>query len=194
MMSKLALLSLLSSAASLNIVAKGPTLRKAAATGASTVSMPGDKLAKVFKTFDTDGNGWLDESELKAAFAAVGQPADAATIHHSFTILDKNHDGKITLDEFKEMASQNVVPSLAEMSMRDNNHVFEDASEAWEDYATSLRDERMAKANPKKYCVDRCLATGYCEVLEDILDMTTQQVKRFCDNCSGEDECELSYA
>jgi hypothetical protein len=43
-------------------------------------------------------------------------------------------------------------------------------------------------------CADRCLATGYCDVLEDIYEMTTAQVMKFCEHCTGNDECELSYA
>jgi len=30
--------------------------------------------------------------------------------------------------------------------------------------------------------------------MEDIYEMTTQQVKQFCEHCAGEDECELAYA
>ena len=30
-----------------------------------------------------------------------------------------------------------------------------------------LRDEKLARTNPQQYCMDRCIATGYCDVYED---------------------------
>merc|ERR1712167_447537 len=58
--------------------------------GVPAVAAPLDSLAAAFKRFDTDGNGFLDEAELKAAFAAAGQPASDETIKHSFSLLDSN--------------------------------------------------------------------------------------------------------
>ena len=55
MMSKLCLGLLVGTATGLNIVANGPTLKRKAATGASTVSMPSDKLAVAFHAADIDG-------------------------------------------------------------------------------------------------------------------------------------------
>ena len=155
--------------------------------------MPSDKLAEAFKRFDADSNGFLDESELAAAFAAVGQPATPDVIHHSFSLLDKNHDGRISLSEFKDMATQNIIPALAQSFMNDNDHLFE-ANELEFSDGRRRRDEKLAQEDPKAWCADRCLATGYCDVLEDIYEMTTMQVKKFCEHCAGDDECELSYA
>lgn len=31
-----------------------------------------------------------------------------------------------------------------------------------------LRDQKLARANPQQYCADRCIATGYCDVFEDL--------------------------
>jgi hypothetical protein len=155
---------------------------------------PMDNMEWAFKYFDVDNSGFLDATELKDAFAAVGQPVDDATLKHSFSLIDTNHDGKISLDEFRVMATQNVVPSLAESFMFDNDHAFETNGDMiFEGYA-NLRDQKMASEDPKKYCADRCLATGFCEVLEDFYDMTTSQVQNFCEACAGSDECELSYA
>ena len=161
--------------------------------GASAVPMPSDKLAEAFKRFDADSNGFLDESELAAAFAAVGQPATPDVIHHSFSLLDKNHDGRISLSEFKDMATQNIIPALAQSFMNDNDHLFEANDIEFSD-GQRRRDEKLAQEDPKAYCADRCLATGYCDVIEDIYEMTTTQVQKFCEHCGGADECELSYA
>jgi Ca2+-binding EF-hand superfamily protein len=71
----------------------------------------GAKLEEVFKLFDTDGSGSLDASELKAAFAAAGRPADDETIRKSIAALDENNDGVISLDEFKAIAWKNATSS-----------------------------------------------------------------------------------
>ena len=31
-----------------------------------------------------------------------------------------------------------------------------------------LRDEKLARTDPQQYCRDRCIATGYCDVYEDL--------------------------
>lgn len=31
-----------------------------------------------------------------------------------------------------------------------------------------LRDQKLARTNPQQYCADRCIATGYCDVFEDL--------------------------
>merc|ERR1719506_977669 len=92
-----------------------------------------------------------------------------------------------------DVYDQNLAPALADTSMLDNGHSFEvnaDESEVFQ----RRRDEKLARTNPKAWCADRCLATGYCDVLEDFYEMTTSQVQSFCEKCAGSDECELSYA
>ena len=56
---------------------------------------PFDKEEWIFKYFDDNNNGFLEEAELKAAFEALGQPADDAVIKHSFSLIDPTHDGKV---------------------------------------------------------------------------------------------------
>jgi hypothetical protein len=155
--------------------------------------MPNDRFTAIFRRFDTDGNGFLDQQELKAAFEAVGQPATERTIAHSFSLIDKDRDGKISFDEFRAMAEQNLMPSLAEAFARDLGHDFE-SNEEQKEFAVRRRDEKLALDNPKAWCADRCLATGYCDVLEDFYEMSTAQVQKFCEACAGGDECELAYA
>ncbi|KAL7559562.1 hypothetical protein ACA910_009962 [Epithemia clementina (nom. ined.)] len=56
------------------------------------------------------------------------------------------------------------------------------------------KDQLLASQHPEQYCADRCLATGHCDVYEDIFDLTPQQVLDFCQDCvlsDGEEPCEL---
>jgi hypothetical protein len=190
MQSSLILVSL-GSAFALNIVANGPSLKKAPATGASTVKMPVDHLAEIFKKLDANADGFLDEDELGVAFKSLGKDVDEATVHHSFTLLDKDHDGMVDLTEFKAIAEQNVVSSLADMLMRDNMSVFEDNEDNPFANAQFARDRKLAASDPAKWCADRCLATGHCEVVEDFAKMSTAEVMSFCNSCVGEEECTL---
>ena len=64
----------------------------------------GPTLEAVFKKFDTDNAGELDESELKAAFDACGRPSDDDTIKKSIQALDTDNNGLISLEEFKAIA------------------------------------------------------------------------------------------
>ena len=57
----------------------------------------------------------------------------------------------------------------------------------------AARDKLLAERDTRKWCLDRCLATGYCEAVEDLWKLTTQQVVQFCEKCAGEDACELAY-
>ena len=57
--------------------------------------------------------------------------------------------------------------------------------------AAHARREAGAGRHARAFCLDRCLATGYCDVLEDLLEMTTKQVQRHTNECAGDDECLL---
>jgi len=50
-------------------------------------------------------------------------------------------------------------------------------------FAEHNRDERMAFTKPEKYCADRCVATGNCDILEDFYELTPESVIQFCEEC-----------
>lgn len=58
--------------------------------------------------------------------------------------------------------------------------------------AVVARDAKLAERDTRQWCLDRCLATGHCDAVEDLLEMTTLQVKKFCQECASLDECELT--
>lgn len=59
-------------------------------------------------------------------------------------------------------------------------------------FAEHKRDERMAFLKPEKYCADRCLATGNCDILEDFYEMGPEDVLKFCEECVlGDDDTSM---
>mmetsp|Transcript_37065 Transcript_37065/g.66740 ORF Transcript_37065/g.66740 Transcript_37065/m.66740 type:complete len:174 (-) Transcript_37065:349-870(-) len=51
------------------------------------------------------------------------------------------------------------------------------------------KDKRMARDDPARYCADRCVATGNCQVWEDMFEMAADEVQQFCTDCVlSEDE------
>lgn len=56
------------------------------------------------------------------------------------------------------------------------------------------RDARMARKSPERYCADRCVSTGHCDVFEDILEMDAMEVMKFCTDCvlsEEEEPCDI---
>lgn len=52
-----------------------------------------------------------------------------------------------------------------------------------EAFAEHNRDKRMAFLKPEKYCADRCVATGNCDILEDFYELGPEDVLKFCEEC-----------
>eukprot|EP00586_Coscinodiscus_wailesii_P019715 CAMPEP_0172512106 /NCGR_PEP_ID=MMETSP1066-20121228/241745_1 /TAXON_ID=671091 /ORGANISM="Coscinodiscus wailesii, Strain CCMP2513" /LENGTH=178 /DNA_ID=CAMNT_0013291759 /DNA_START=106 /DNA_END=642 /DNA_ORIENTATION=+ len=63
-----------------------------------------------------------------------------------------------------------------------------------EDTIEKMRDMRLAERNPEKYCQDRCVKSGYCDVYEDMYDFSPEEVLKFCTDCvlsDAEDPCDI---
>jgi hypothetical protein len=58
---------------------------------------------------------------------------------------------------------------------------------SFEEKANSFReaakDKRLAARSPQQYCADRCIATGNCDVYEDIFAFSPEEVMQFCTDC-----------
>ncbi|KAL7442289.1 hypothetical protein ACHAXM_009196 [Skeletonema potamos] len=51
------------------------------------------------------------------------------------------------------------------------------------------KDEKMMENDPMRYCADRCVSTGNCDVLEDMFNFSPEEVIKFCTECVlSEDE------
>lgn len=58
-------------------------------------------------------------------------------------------------------------------------------------FAEHKRDERMAFLKPQKYCADRCVATGNCDIFEDFYELGPEDVLKFCEECVLFDENDI---
>jgi len=73
--------------------------------------------AAAFKKVDTDGSGTIDKAELRAlmdeASKSIGTTVSDQELNDIYNGLDKNKDGKLTLDEFTVLIRA-VLEALAE--------------------------------------------------------------------------------
>lgn len=56
------------------------------------------------------------------------------------------------------------------------------------------KDRRMARDDPARYCADRCVATGNCQIWEDMFEMGPSEVQTFCEDCvlsEEEEPCDV---
>mmetsp|Transcript_35958 Transcript_35958/g.70767 ORF Transcript_35958/g.70767 Transcript_35958/m.70767 type:complete len:180 (-) Transcript_35958:241-780(-) len=51
-----------------------------------------------------------------------------------------------------------------------------------------VRDTKLVMKNPKSYCQDRCLATGFCDIFEDVFEFSQEEARQFCSECIISDE------
>lgn len=70
-----------------------------------------------FKKVDTDGSGTIDKGELKAlmdeASKSIGTSVSENELNDIYNGLDKNKDGKLTVDEFTVLIKA-VLEAMAE--------------------------------------------------------------------------------
>ena len=68
---------------------------------------------------------------------------------------------------------------------------------AMEDERTNFRehhrDIKLAAKDPVHYCADRCIATGNCDVFEDIFEFSPEEVIAFCNDCVLVDETDPDH-
>jgi len=64
-------------------------------------------VVDIFASLDTDGNGYLDRTEVGEAASVLGFPMDDMQLKKAFLEMDVNHDGKVTLKEFVDWWNHN---------------------------------------------------------------------------------------
>mmetsp|Transcript_629 Transcript_629/g.976 ORF Transcript_629/g.976 Transcript_629/m.976 type:complete len:175 (+) Transcript_629:135-659(+) len=87
---------------------------------------------------------------------------------------------------FKQMKEQHKKTMQPVLPTQDDYTAY--AALNSDDIVEQRRDKRMARNNPAKYCADRCISTGHCEVYEDYFDMGPDEVIKFCNECVLSDD------
>lgn len=60
-----------------------------------------EEVFETFKAFDRDGSGSIDRAELARLLEALGQPIDEDELDVALDVIDANHSGRISWEEFK---------------------------------------------------------------------------------------------
>lgn len=58
------------------------------------------RIETLFRAFDANGSGFLDEKELQQLTKALGHEMDSAQVRQMMHVMDTSGDGQVTLDEF----------------------------------------------------------------------------------------------
>ena len=61
---------------------------------------PAKMAAELFSRIDTDSQGYIEESDLQAAFSKIGSSSETSSAADLFSQLDSDGDGKVTKEEF----------------------------------------------------------------------------------------------
>lgn len=80
-----------------------------------------------------------------------------------------------------------------EASSVTSSMALQDEDDEYLSFGQYKKDRHMAVADPERYCADRCVSTGNCDVFEDFYHLSPTQVLDFCEECvlSDEGECNL---
>lgn len=110
---------------------------------------------------------------------------------HIAEMIDTNHHRKFhkeALDQRRQENNSRVKEPVTPLE-------YEFTSDELSDNMVEMRrDQMLANKDPQKYCADRCVSTGHCDVYEDLFDFSAEEVMAFCTDCvlSEEDEpCDM---
>ncbi|KAJ6722411.1 CALCIUM-BINDING EF-HAND FAMILY PROTEIN [Salix koriyanagi] len=68
-----------------------------------------DQLIKIFKRFDTNGDGLLSKEEVKRAYNMLGKSFPGVRTWWALHVGDENGDGYISQEEFNKLVEKNYL-------------------------------------------------------------------------------------
>lgn len=68
-------------------------------------------LKRLFKTFDSNGNGMLEYKEFKKAILDFKLDLEEGDVDSIFKYFDKNNDGVLDMNEFMDLILGDMSPS-----------------------------------------------------------------------------------
>jgi len=66
------------------------------------------ELLEAFSVFDKDGNGFIDQDELTHVLASLGEELDEEQVKEMMRQADKDGDGLVSFEEFKDIMCSKV--------------------------------------------------------------------------------------
>jgi Ca2+-binding EF-hand superfamily protein len=60
-----------------------------------------EEVFEIFKAYDRDGSGSIDRGEFARLLEALGQNPSELELSIALDVVDANHSGRISWDEFK---------------------------------------------------------------------------------------------
>ena len=76
-----------------------------------------EECQEAFNLFDTDGNGFIDAKELRAACRALGFTVKSSDVVQMLRSVAKEDEGTVTFDEFVKVRARACVCGLACLGM-----------------------------------------------------------------------------
>ncbi|CAE8710458.1 unnamed protein product [Polarella glacialis] len=114
-------------------------LRRPATKASAVSSLEADREA-LFKSFDLDGSGAIDDQELLHSLRKLGLQVDAPEASEILRALDTNGDGMLQLEEFDLEAATKLIDQW-----RAAERAAEDASRALEKQSKEVESEKQAE-------------------------------------------------